>query len=108
MLLGCLAPNGFFVVTLERKLLLTRAIREHRVDLRRPGALRHERDALSVGAPRCRDVDAARRLDRVALQPQQLLVAGFDLGVTEEAWALGYAWDIVLGRGGRSTPPDLD
>jgi protocatechuate 3,4-dioxygenase, beta subunit len=39
---------------------------------------------------------------------QQLLVAGFDLGVTEEAWALGYTWDIVLGRGGRSTPPDLD
>jgi protocatechuate 3,4-dioxygenase beta subunit len=39
---------------------------------------------------------------------QQLLVASFDLGVTEEAWALGYTWDIVLGRGGRSTPPDLD
>jgi protocatechuate 3,4-dioxygenase beta subunit len=39
---------------------------------------------------------------------QQLLVAGFDLGVTEEAWALGYTWDIVLGRGGRSTPLDLD
>jgi protocatechuate 3,4-dioxygenase beta subunit len=39
---------------------------------------------------------------------QQLLVAGFDLGVTEEAWALGYTWDIVLGRGSRSTPPDFD
>jgi protocatechuate 3,4-dioxygenase beta subunit len=39
---------------------------------------------------------------------QQLLVAGFDLGVTEENWALGYTWDVVLGRGGGSTPPDLD
>ena len=34
-----------------------------------------------------------------------LLVAHLDLDVTEEAWALGYRWDIVLGRGG-ATPPD--
>ena len=37
---------------------------------------------------------------------QQLLVARFDLDVTEEAWALGYTWDVVLGRGRGATPPD--
>ena len=38
---------------------------------------------------------------------RELLVARFDLDVTEEAWALGYTWDVVLGRGGpRVTPPD--
>ena len=38
---------------------------------------------------------------------RELLVARFDLGVTVEAWALGYTWDIILGRGGRgTTPPD--
>jgi protocatechuate 3,4-dioxygenase beta subunit len=40
---------------------------------------------------------------------RELLIARFDMDVTEEAWALGYTWDIVLGRGGpRTTPPDLD
>jgi protocatechuate 3,4-dioxygenase, beta subunit len=37
---------------------------------------------------------------------RDLLVARFDLGVTRPEWALGYTWDIVLGRGARSTPPD--
>jgi protocatechuate 3,4-dioxygenase beta subunit len=37
---------------------------------------------------------------------RDLLVARFDLDVTRPEWALGYSWDIVLGRGGRSTPPD--
>jgi protocatechuate 3,4-dioxygenase, beta subunit len=36
---------------------------------------------------------------------RDLLVAAFDLEVTEEAWALGYTWDIVLGRGGSGTTP---
>ena len=36
---------------------------------------------------------------------RELLVARFDVGTTEEEWALGYTWDIVLGRGGpRATP----
>ncbi len=39
---------------------------------------------------------------------QQLLVASFDIDVTEEAWALGYTWDIVLGRGSSATPLDPD
>ena len=34
-----------------------------------------------------------------------LLVARFELPATEPFWALGYRWDIVLGRGGaRATP----
>ncbi len=38
---------------------------------------------------------------------RELLVARLDLDVTEPEWALGYTWDIVLGRGGRATtPPD--
>jgi protocatechuate 3,4-dioxygenase beta subunit len=37
---------------------------------------------------------------------RELLVARFDMDVTEESWALGYTWDIVLGRGGRATPLD--
>jgi protocatechuate 3,4-dioxygenase beta subunit len=38
---------------------------------------------------------------------RELLVARFDLDVTRPDWALGYTWDIVLGRGGRgTTPPD--
>jgi protocatechuate 3,4-dioxygenase beta subunit len=38
---------------------------------------------------------------------RELLVARFDLELTRPDWALGYRWDIVLGRGGRSvTPPD--
>jgi protocatechuate 3,4-dioxygenase, beta subunit len=36
---------------------------------------------------------------------RELLVATFDLGVTEPEWALGYSWDIVLGRGGHGTTP---
>ena len=39
---------------------------------------------------------------------RELLVARFDLEITRPEWALGYRWDIVLGRGGRSmTPPDV-
>jgi protocatechuate 3,4-dioxygenase beta subunit len=34
-----------------------------------------------------------------------LLVARFDLGLTQPDWALGYAWDIVLGRSGPGTTP---
>jgi protocatechuate 3,4-dioxygenase beta subunit len=34
-----------------------------------------------------------------------LLVARFDLAATEPSWALGYEWDIVLGRGGTGTTP---
>ena len=40
---------------------------------------------------------------------RELLVARFDLDLTEPEWALGYTWNIVLGRGGpRTTPPDVD
>jgi protocatechuate 3,4-dioxygenase beta subunit len=35
---------------------------------------------------------------------RELLVARFDLATTEEQWALGFQWDIVLGRGGSATP----
>jgi protocatechuate 3,4-dioxygenase beta subunit len=39
---------------------------------------------------------------------RELLIARLDLDVTQEEWALGYTWDIVLGRGGSgTTPPDL-
>ena len=34
-----------------------------------------------------------------------LMVARFDLETTEPEWALGYRWDIVLGRGGSGTTP---
>jgi protocatechuate 3,4-dioxygenase, beta subunit len=34
-----------------------------------------------------------------------LLVADFDIAATEPEWALGYRWDIVLGRGGADTTP---
>jgi protocatechuate 3,4-dioxygenase, beta subunit len=34
-----------------------------------------------------------------------LLVARFDLETTEPEWALGYRFDIVLGRGGREATP---
>jgi len=34
-----------------------------------------------------------------------LLVSRFDLAATEPAWALGFEWDIVLGRGGTGTTP---
>jgi protocatechuate 3,4-dioxygenase beta subunit len=33
-----------------------------------------------------------------------LLVAGFDVETTEPEWALGYRWDVVLGRGRGATP----
>ncbi len=33
-----------------------------------------------------------------------LLLARFDLVTTEEQWALGYEWDIVLGRSSTATP----
>jgi protocatechuate 3,4-dioxygenase beta subunit len=36
---------------------------------------------------------------------RELLVARFDVATTEEQWALGYRWDIVLGRGGSRTTP---
>jgi protocatechuate 3,4-dioxygenase beta subunit len=34
-----------------------------------------------------------------------LLVAELDIATTEPEWALGYRWDIVLGRGGAETTP---
>jgi protocatechuate 3,4-dioxygenase, beta subunit len=34
-----------------------------------------------------------------------LLVAELDIATTESEWALGYRWDIVLGRGGPDTTP---
>jgi len=36
---------------------------------------------------------------------RELLVARYDVATTEEQWALGYQWDIVLGRGGSRTTP---
>ena len=40
---------------------------------------------------------------------RELLIASFDLDVTQPEWALGYTWDIVLGRGASgTTPPDPD
>jgi protocatechuate 3,4-dioxygenase beta subunit len=36
---------------------------------------------------------------------RNLLVASFDLDTTEPEWALGFRWDIVLGRGGSGTTP---
>jgi len=35
---------------------------------------------------------------------RSLLVAHFDLGTTQPEWALGYSWDIVLGRSSAATP----
>jgi len=34
-----------------------------------------------------------------------LLVARFDLETTRPEWALGFQWDVVLGRGGSDTTP---
>ena len=34
-----------------------------------------------------------------------LLISRFDLATTTPQWALGYQWDIVLGRGGAGTTP---
>jgi protocatechuate 3,4-dioxygenase beta subunit len=36
---------------------------------------------------------------------RELMIARFDLGTTQPDWALGYQWDIVLGRGGDATTP---
>jgi len=36
---------------------------------------------------------------------RELLVCRFDLATTRPDWALGFQWDIVLGRGGRDTMP---
>jgi protocatechuate 3,4-dioxygenase beta subunit len=36
---------------------------------------------------------------------RRLLIADFDLETTEPEWALGFRWDVVLGRGGRGTTP---
>ena len=42
-------------------------------------------------------------------QARELLVANFDLDVTQPEWALGYTWDVVLGAmGSNSTPLDPD
>jgi protocatechuate 3,4-dioxygenase, beta subunit len=35
------------------------------------------------------------------------LIAGFDLGLTEPSWALGYRFDIVL-RGPGATPAEAE
>jgi protocatechuate 3,4-dioxygenase beta subunit len=37
---------------------------------------------------------------------RDLMIARFDLDETQEEWALGYTWDIVLGRGSSATPLD--
>ena len=39
---------------------------------------------------------------------RELLIAKFDLEVTQPEWALGYMWDIVVGPGASATPPDPD
>src|SRR5258708_27170617 len=52
MLLGCLAPNGLFVVALEGKLLLAGTIREHSVDLSTAPAARRKNDMDAIGRPR--------------------------------------------------------
>jgi protocatechuate 3,4-dioxygenase beta subunit len=36
---------------------------------------------------------------------RERLLARFDLGTTQPEWALGFRWDIVLGRGGSRTTP---
>jgi protocatechuate 3,4-dioxygenase beta subunit len=35
---------------------------------------------------------------------RQLLIARLDLEATEPEWALAFEWDVVVGRGARSTP----
>jgi len=37
-----------------------------------------------------------------------LMVSRFDLETTEPQWALGFKWDIVLGRGNGATPLDAE
>src|SRR5215217_2706903 len=39
---------------------------------------------------------------------RELMVASFDLDLTQPEWALGYTWDVVLGRGRSATPLDGD
>lgn len=39
---------------------------------------------------------------------RELMIAKFELDLTKPEWALGYSWDIVLGRGSNATPPDPD
>ena len=39
------------------------------------------------------------------MRARALLVARFDLETTKPDWALGFRWDIVLGRGGPATTP---
>jgi protocatechuate 3,4-dioxygenase beta subunit len=39
---------------------------------------------------------------------RELLISRFEMATTREQWALSYVWDIVLGRGSRTTPPDPD
>jgi protocatechuate 3,4-dioxygenase beta subunit len=39
---------------------------------------------------------------------RELLVASFDMDLTQPEWALGFRWDIVLGRGGNGTTPMED
>jgi protocatechuate 3,4-dioxygenase, beta subunit len=36
---------------------------------------------------------------------RELMIASFDIETTQPEWALGYRWDIVLGRGGPGTTP---
>jgi len=36
---------------------------------------------------------------------RELLISQFDLATTTPDWALGFRWDIVLGRGGAGTTP---
>src|ERR1700730_11504226 len=51
MLLGCLAPNRFFVVSLICKLLLAGTVRQHSVDLCAAPAARRKRDMDAIGRP---------------------------------------------------------
>jgi protocatechuate 3,4-dioxygenase beta subunit len=37
-------------------------------------------------------------------QARELMIASFDIETTQPEWALGYRWDIVLGRGRGTTP----
>ena len=36
---------------------------------------------------------------------RELMIANFDIETTQPEWALGYRWDIVVGRGGPGTTP---
>ena len=39
---------------------------------------------------------------------RELLISRFDIDTTQPEWALGYQWDVVLGRGGSGTTPMED